>query len=153
MKSPCLALAFALAVALPNGVNAQATGDTKPAAKQHLSAHEMSPWKEMNAFHTVLAAVYHPAAEAGNVKPLRQKANDLAAKAREWATSTAPAACATESNRATVAAISLDAVAIGNQVLAEASDADLKKAITALHGKFEGVEKTCSAGGMKHDAP
>jgi hypothetical protein len=115
--------------------------------------HMAGPWKEMNAFHAVLAATFHPAKDQKNVKPLREKADALAAAARAWTASTPPAACADAATRSTVAAISTDALAIGNQVLANAADAELTKAITELHDKFETVEKKCAPHdmkGMKH---
>lgn len=115
--------------------------------------HMAGPWKEMNAFHKLLGATYHPVADKKNVKPLREKADALAAAAREWAASTPPASCNTQEVKSTVAAISTDALAIGNQVLAQAADAELAKAITSLHDKFEGVEKKCGGHdmkGMKH---
>jgi hypothetical protein len=118
---------------------------------KHEMDHMAGPWKEMNAFHTVLAATYHPAAEQKNLKPLREKVEALSAAARAWTASTAPTACADSAIKSTVATISTDALAIGNQVLADASDADLTKAITALHAKFETVEKKCGGHqGMKH---
>lgn len=115
--------------------------------------HMAGPWKEMNAFHKLLGATYHPVADKKNVKPLREKADALAAAAREWAASTPPASCNTQEVKSTVATISTDALAIGNQVLAQAADAELAKAITSLHDKFEGVEKKCGGHdmkGMKH---
>jgi hypothetical protein len=150
-RLPVIAIA-ALAATFPAAAaQSQSAGQPpKAAAKKHMPEHEMSPWKEMNSFHDILAATYHPSADDGNLKPLREKADALAAKAREWSASTAPAACASDSLRTTVGAISMDAVAIANQVLAQASDVDLKKAIAALHDKFQTVERSCRGPGMKH---
>lgn len=115
--------------------------------------HMAGPWKEMNAFHAQLAATFHPAKDQKNLKPLREKADALAAAARAWTASTPPAACSDAATKSAVAAISTDALAIGNQVLANATDAELTTAITALHDKFEVVEKKCAPHdmkGMKH---
>ena len=114
--------------------------------------HSMSSgWKEMDAFHKLLAAAYHPVEKTGDLKPLRSSAGELSAAARSWSGSAAPAACNTEAVRSSVSAISIDALAIANQVLAGADDAALKTAIAALHEKFEGVEKACGGhAGMKH---
>lgn len=113
--------------------------------------HEAGPWKEMDAFHKLLGTTFHPAEGKKDLKPLRAKADSLSAAARTWAASTPPKACAAAEVRTTVGEISTDALAIGNQVLAQATDADLLKAITALHAKFEGVEKKCGGHeGMKH---
>lgn len=123
----------------------------KPKEEKAAMDHMAGPWKEMNAFHTALAATYHPAANQKNLKPLREKADALAAAARSWTASTPPAACADPALKSTIASISTDALAIGNQVLANASDAELSRAITELHAKFETVEQKCGGHkGMKH---
>lgn len=137
-----LVLSASLFVATP----VMAQGHAHDAAK-----HEASSWKEMDAFHKLLGATFHPVAGKKDLKPLRAKADSLAAAARAWAASTPPKACSDV--RTTVGEISTDALAIGNQVLANASDADLTKSITALHDKFEAVEKKCGGHdmkGMKH---
>lgn len=115
--------------------------------------HDATAWKEMDAFHALLGATFHPALEKKDLKPLRAKADSLSAAARTWAASTPPKACAAADIRTTVGELSTDALAIGNQVLQQASDADLMKSITALHTKFEVVEKKCGGHdmkGMKH---
>jgi hypothetical protein len=116
-----------------------------------MKVHMMSAWKEMDAFHKLLGAAYHPVEKSGDLKPLRATASELSAAARAWTGSTPPAACNTEAVKVDVANISTDALAIANQVLANANDAELKAAITALHTKFEKVEKACGGhAGMKH---
>ncbi|MBK8249711.1 MAG: hypothetical protein IPK85_20270 [Gemmatimonadetes bacterium] len=150
-----LALAASLTVATSLGAQARQSDKPKEAMKHDMGQmnHMSGAWKEMNAFHTLLGATFHPASEKKDLKPLREKADALAAAARAWTASTPPAACADAATRSTVAAISTDALAIGNQVLANASDGDLTKAITALHDKFETVEKKCAPHdmkGMKH---
>lgn len=148
---------FTLAVLSASSIQAQATttaDKAKHAQHQDQAAqqgHMASGWKEMDAFHKLLGATYHPVEKSGDVKPLRAGASDLSAAARAWAASTPPASCNTEDLRSAVTTISIDALAIANQTLANASDADLKTAITALHDKFEKVEKSCGGdAGMKH---
>ncbi|MGQ0649587.1 MAG: hypothetical protein ACT4P7_18695 [Gemmatimonadaceae bacterium] len=118
-------------------------------AARHAAMNHESSWKEMDAFHKLLAATSHPVTESNNLTPLREKANDLAAAARLWSASKAPARCASEEIRITVTSLSGDALAIGNHVIARASDADLARAITDLHEKFEAVEMRCNGHARK----
>ncbi|MCC6317569.1 MAG: hypothetical protein IT361_07750 [Gemmatimonadaceae bacterium] len=148
MRSRLTFLALAIVA-----TSASAGAQSQPAAPKHEMQHANSAWKEMDAFHTVLAATYHPASGKKDLKPLRARADSLAATARSWSASTPPRTCAAASVRSTVADISTDALAIANQVLANATDAELLKAIGALHTKFERVEKQCGSHdmkGMKH---
>jgi len=148
---------LALSVFTAGALQAQTATADKAKHDQHqaqgaMKDHMMSSgWKEMDAFHKLLGAAYHPAEKSSDFKPLRASANDLSAAARAWTGSTPPAACNTEAVKVAVAKISTDALAIANQVLASASDADLKPAIAALHEDFEKVEKSCGGhAGMKH---
>lgn len=137
-------------------VQAQSAATTEKPKHEHPTqaaqqTHMSSGWKEMDAFHKLLGATYHPVEKSGDLKPLRASANDLSAAARAWAASTAPAKCRTEAVRTAVSTISIDALGIANQVLANAQDAELKASITKLHDKFEEVEKACGGhAGMKH---
>lgn len=149
-----LVFAGAVLVLSASVLSAQSTS-AKPPMKHDMGKmdHMASSWKEMDEFHKLLGATFHPVKEKKNTKPLREKADALAAAARAWTASTPPASCGSAEVKSTVAAISTDALAIGNQVLAQASDDELSKAITTLHDKFEGVEKKCGGHdmkGMKH---
>jgi hypothetical protein len=109
-------------------------------------------WKEMNAFHQLLAATYHPASK-DTLQPLRDRAAELAVAAKAWSGSTAPASCNSDEIKQKVATLATDAQGIAAQVQAKATDADLKTSIAALHALFESVEMTCGGHdmkGMKH---
>ncbi len=129
---------------------------SKAAAMKHdmKGEHMMSPWKEMDAFHGVLGGTFHPAADKGDFAPLKANAQTLADKAKAWAGSTAPAACATPENAKAVTTIAASTADLAEKVKGSTSDADLKAAITAIHDTFETVEKSCTAKqsmkGMKH---
>jgi hypothetical protein len=148
---------FALAFLAATSLQAQSASSAEKPKQEHpqqaaKQGHAMaSGWKQMDAFHKLLGATFHPVEKSGDLKPLRASANDLSAAAREWAASTAPANCRTEAVRTAVSTISLDALGIANQVLANAQDSELKASITKLHDKFEEVEKACGGhAGMKH---
>ena len=150
-----LALAVAVSWSAASAQSAQDHAKHQAAQKQDMGKmdHMAGPWKEMNAFHTLLAATFHPVQSTKDLKALREKADSLAATSRIWAASTAPAACGVDSIRSSVLTIAKDALAIENQVRGHATDADLTKAITVLHEKFESVEKKCAPHdmkGMKH---
>jgi hypothetical protein len=146
LKSAVACLALALA---PSIVASQ---EAKEKSGHDMDAsHMKSAWKEMDSFHTLLAATYHPASNKKDVAPLRAKANDLAAAARAWSTSNPPATCNTSEVKSRVATIATDALGIANEVLASATSASLIDSINDLHTKFEKVEKACGGHSMKHD--
>src|SRR5688572_19431105 len=88
IASFALALALTSAAALP--LAAQAAGTPAPKAMDHHAAS--SGWKELDAFHEIMAATWHPA-KSGDLKDIRAKADSLSASAKNWAASKVPAAC------------------------------------------------------------
>lgn len=119
-----------------------------------MKGHMMSPWKEMDAFHAVLGGTFHPAADKGDLTPLKSNAQTLADKGKAWAGSTPPAACASDDNKKAVATIAGATADLAEKVKSGAADATLTAAITAIHDTFEKVEHSCVAKGdmkgMKH---
>ena len=113
-----------------------------------MKGHAASAWKEMDAFHATLAATYHPAADKGDFAPLKAKAAELAAQARTWAATSAPAACAKDDTKATVDALAAASAALADSARKGAPDSELRAAISAIHEKFESVEHACMP--MKH---
>lgn len=112
--------------------------------------HMATAWKEMDAFHAVLGGTFHPAADKGDFAPLKANAETLADKAKAWAASAAPASCAKDEQKQTVAAIATSTAELATKVKGAAPDAELKAAITAIHDNFEKVEMACGGmGGMK----
>lgn len=113
--------------------------------------HAAGGWKEMDAFHNVMAATWHPAGQKNDLAPLRARAGELAAAARTWAAAPVPKACDTPATRSTVAGLATDARAIADLVAQPAStDAALKAALKALHDRFETVEESCKLPGASH---
>lgn len=144
ISAALVALAFVPTLAFGQGAQGKAGHEME-------ADHAKSAWKEMDAFHALLGATFHPASSKKDVAPLRAKANELAAAARAWSASQPPATCATTEVKSRVATISTDALSLANLVLAGAASDSLLTGIDDLHTKFEKVEKACSGHAMKHD--
>ncbi len=109
---------------------------------QVASFAQTEKWKEMESFHEVMSATFHPA-EENNFAPLKKQAAELLERAKKWKTSTAPAGY----NAKTAAPI-LDKLVIATDevnkaVKAKKSDADLKKLITKAHHVFHEIAEKC----------
>lgn len=130
---------------------AQGKGQEGGMSQHGMMDHDMSPWKELGAFHTLLAATYHPAAEKGDLAPLKAKASELAASAAALNGSTPPTACATPEIKTAVDSLGSSSASLAEQVRNQAADSVLKRAIGAIHAQFESVQKGCGTmKGMKH---
>ena len=147
MKNSYVALSLALgAILLPAAASAQASHDMhamhgKAAEKEHHAAS--SGWKELDAFHTLLAATWHPVSKSNDLKPIREKAVALNDAAQAWAASKYPKACDTKASRDAVTTVASDSRRIADMVAKNAGDAEVKGALKELHTRFEVVEEGC----------
>ena len=134
--------AFALglmtsAAALP--LAAQATTPPAPKSMEH---HGASGWKELDAFHELMAATWHPA-KAGDLKVIRAKADSLSASAKAWAASKVPTACDKKEIRDAMADVVTGSAKVAQLVADKGADADVRTALHDVHERFEVVEHGC----------
>ena len=146
-----LALA-SLILVTPIALTAQDPAKPKPEAekKEMMDDHMMGPWKEMNAFHRVMGATWHPASQKGDLAPLKAKAKELLSAADAWVASKPPAMPASCGDGAVLAAtkkIAAEAKALVGLVESNADDARLKSALKSVHDSFEVAEKACGGHG------
>ena len=106
--------------------------------------HAMSPWKELDEFHMLVMDTWHPAKEKNDMKPTREKANDLVKSARKLAASPAPAGCDSPKLKEAAAGMPTYAQNVSDLVAKKADDAALKAALKTMHDKFEVIEGGCT---------
>lgn len=107
-------------------------------------------WKEMQAFHGIMAKTFHPA-EEGQLKPVRDNADDLLAKAKVWKASAVPASLNKEQVTKSLENLVAKCDEIAKAVKANKSDDELKKLITQAHDVFHEVAEKCQPGDHGHD--
>lgn len=147
-----LVLVASLALLAPLSLTAQDTARTKPESEKKgmMDDHMMGPWKEMNAFHRVMAATWHPAAQKGDLAPIRALAKELLSAADAWAASTPPATPASCGAKEVVAAatkVAAEAKALLALIDAGADDARVKNTLKGVHDTFEVAGKACGGHG------
>lgn len=149
---------FLIALAAPIALSAQDTTKARPDSakmgmmgmKGMMESHMMGSWKEMNAFHQVLAATWHPASEKSDLAPLKARAKELQTTADAWAASKAPAmptSCGSEAVRGAATKVAAEAKALVALVDSAADDARLKAALKSVHDAFEVAGKGCAGHG------
>ena len=142
-KSRLAAVALIVALAPVFTASAQATQKSEKAKPMMDMGHEgKSGWKELDAFHALMAASWHPAAKSNDLKPARERAVALSEAAQAWVASATPAACDNKKIHDAMTAVASGSKAIA-QTAAKQSDAELKTALHDLHAHFEVVEMGC----------
>ncbi len=99
-------------------------------------------WPEMKAFHTMIAATFHPA-EEGDLKPLREKADSLFNAAHAWQNSVVPDNFKKAETDEALRQLVTRCGDIQKLVLISASDDKLKAAITDVHEIFHKIAGEC----------
>ncbi len=106
---------------------------------------QQATWKQMEDFHSVMSKTFHPA-EEGNLKPTKDNAVTLTAKAKIWESAPVPkgydAAIAKPILKKLVA--SCEAIEAG--VKAKKSDKELTALITKAHDDFHEIKEKCVVG-------
>src|SRR5688572_15088233 len=136
-----LTLAFAIGTAVT-----PAAASAQDMASDH---HAASGWKELDAYHTLMAASWHPA-KSNDLKPIRARADSLSLAAKLWSESKVPAACDKAPIKAAIADVVSGSAKVAQLVSVNAADAELRAALSDVHDRFEVVEKGCQPGKAHH---
>jgi hypothetical protein len=115
--------------------------DFQPAAMS-ASADTHDKWNELSAFHDVMSSTFHPM-EEGDFKPIRSRAGEMAAKAKQWTDSTPPRIYAQAEIKASVAKLAKESKALAALVDGKATDAQIKEALSSLHDRFHEIAGLC----------
>lgn len=107
------------------------------------SAADNDTWNELTAFHAVMSATFHPM-EEGNFKPVRTRAAEMAAKAKQWSDSTPPALYDKAEIKTNVAKLAQESQALAGLIAKKASDVQIKESLNALHDRFHEIAGMCN---------
>lgn len=108
-----------------------------------VSSKTLKTWEALDAFHNVMAETYHPL-EDGDFKPIRARAGELAARAKDWADSPIPENYVTKPEfKAVMDSLVKESQALAEMIAKNAADNDIKAALTALHDRFHQAEAMC----------
>lgn len=123
------------------------TAEQKPAAAtsdSQATPKTLKTWEALDAFHNVMAETYHPL-EDGDFKPIRARAGELAARAKDWANSPTPENYTVKPEfKAVMDSLVKESQALAEMIAKNAPDKDVKAALTALHDRFHQAEGLCA---------
>ena len=120
-------------------------------SKKDSGKEEMVEWKEMDEFHMVMADVFHPLKDSGNLEPVKTRADELAASAAKWADAELPAKVDNEKVRGQLQQLKDGTRGLADQIKAGATDEDVQSALTGLHDQFHELQEAWYHEGEHHD--
>jgi hypothetical protein len=107
-------------------------------------------WKEMDEFHTVMADLYHPLKDSGNLEPIRNHAGELAASAEKWADTEVPEKVDNNDVRNQLLLLKTGTRELADLVNAQAPDSVVSSRLTELHDTFHSVMEAWYHEGEHH---
>ena len=129
MKKHLLQLAFGFILSVPFVITAQ----------------EKSDWKEMQNFHSLISATFHPS-EEGNLKPLKAKSDSLLSAAKIWKAAKVPSGFKPAETAETLTKLVKQCELVSISVKAKKDDVTLKAKIKEAHDIFHSVAEKCRVG-------
>ncbi len=115
-------------------------GAKADAAKE--AEHARSGWAELDAFHDVMSAAWHPARN-DSLGVARASAGKLVVAARTWAASKAPKGCESPAVKSAIAKLVPETEAVAALVARKAKDAPIKAALKTVHDTYHAAETAC----------
>jgi len=100
-------------------------------------------WKELDAYHQLMMATWHPAKERNDLGPIRGQVEAMVKAAELVGASTPPGSCAKPELAAARSGLAGETRKVAALVKTKADDAALKAALSKLHDAFEVLEEGC----------
>ena len=113
------------------------------------NAGGMEDWKELKAFHSVMAQTFHPS-EEGNLKPIRERSGELAEKAKLLAASKIPAEFDKPEMKKAIQELVEGTAKLDAMIKNKATDKEVTEFLSTLHDTFHKIVGLCQPGD-KHE--
>jgi hypothetical protein len=110
-----------------------------------VNAQEKKSWKEMNEFHSVMSATFHPS-EEGKLEPIKGRSQEMLDKATVWQKSTAPEGYDKKAVEKSLKKLVDGCTELNKLVKAKAADEVIKKKLAELHDVFHEIMEKCEKG-------
>jgi len=120
--------------------------------KEQAEGEDDIEWKEMDDFHAIMADVYHPLKDSGNLEPIRNEANTLSAEATKWAQSRLPSKVNDEETKKMLAQLEDGCQQLNQLVKDKASDEEISTKLTSLHETFHHITERWHSAGKEEGA-
>lgn len=122
----------------------EAASDTL-ASEEEMKAAAAADWKEMDAFHTIMAEAFHPFKDSANLAPAKMHAEELATSAAAWQAAPLPAKVDNEEVKTKLESLKAGTAAFVETVKG-GNDEAIGKSLTQLHDQFHELQEAWYAG-------
>lgn len=110
-----------------------------------VNAQEKKSWKEMNDFHAVMSATFHPS-EEGKLDPIKTRIQEMVDKAVAWQKSTAPEGYDKKAVNTSLKKLVKGSKELHKMIKSNEADNALKEKLSGLHDVFHEIMEKCEKG-------
>src|SRR5258706_14566941 len=107
-----------------------------------VQAQQKAAWKEMDAFHEVMAKTFHPD-EEGKLEPIRNRSQEMQDKAAAWENYNATEGYDKKAVKKSLKQLVKGSREINKLVKEKVTDNILKEKLSALHNVFHQIMEKC----------
>lgn len=113
--------------------------DTPDGAGHEVSS-EQREWKEMDAFHLIMAETFHPYKDSANLEPAKARASELMQAADQWAAAPLPAKVDSEEVSSKLNELKSETATLAESVKS-ADDNVIAENLTRVHDTFHAIQE------------
>jgi len=118
-------------------------------ASRHKESADTEKWTELDSFHSIMADVYHPLKDSGNLQPALQRIEELANEAEKWASAPLPKRVDRAETKDKLEKLKVDTRALADAIKTGAAESEVAKGLTEIHELFHGIMEAWE--GEEHD--
>jgi hypothetical protein len=104
-------------------------------------------WAELEEFHVIMADVYHPLKDSGNVQPIMDRAEEVADAAEKWASASLPKKVNTPEMKEMLEELKTSSRSLANEIKAGTPEDQIGTTLGALHDLFHRIQEGWYGGG------
>lgn len=109
-------------------------------------------WKELESFHELMAAAWHPVADSGNFEPARAGAAAMELEAKKWSEATVPTGLDQDKVSAQIRVLLDSCSAFNKAVAAGRPDSLLRPSLAEMHHIFHRLQESWHHSGNEEKA-
>jgi hypothetical protein len=110
----------------------------------------LQEWKEMDAYHMLMAEAFHPFKDSANLEPAKSLAADLVKSAEAWVNAPLPEKVNNDEVKTKLQELKAGSDALATAVAGGKTE-EISSTLTTLHDTFHELQEAWYGGGKHHD--
>jgi hypothetical protein len=115
------------------------------------TSSDSDEWPELDEFHVIMADVYHPLKDSGNVQPIMDRADELANAAEKWASASLPKKVNNDEVKQMLEELKKGTRSLANEIKDGAPEDQAGTTLGEIHDLFHRIQEAWYGGGEEKE--